>query len=115
MHCRAVPRLPSQIRQRCGGLAIDFLRTRKGLRSHRSDLHQLDNRAMEGCMSTMRFPALRIAGIIVCSASALIICAEAENNRATASPQKKHVVIAAKMLFDGRGNVLRDTRIVVEG
>ena len=58
---------------------------------------------------------MRVPSIIVCLSIFTVICAEAQNNRATASPQKKRVVIAVKMLFDGRGKVLRDTRIVVEG
>src|SRR6185312_13865524 len=66
-------------------------------------------------MSTMRFPTMRIVGIIVCVADALILCAMAQNNPEPVSSQKKRVVIAAKMLLDGRGRVLRDTRIVVEG
>ena len=63
----------------------------------------------------MRFPTMRIVGIIVCVADALILCAMAQNNPVPVSSQKKRVVIAAKVLFDGRGKVLRDTRIVVEG
>jgi len=63
----------------------------------------------------MRFPTMRIVGIIVCVADALILCATAQNNPVPVSSQKKRVVIAAKMLLDGRGKVLRDTRIVVEG
>jgi len=58
---------------------------------------------------------MRIVGIIVCVADALILCAMAQNNPVPVSSQKKRVVIAAKMLLDGRGKVLRDTRIVVEG
>ena len=66
-------------------------------------------------MSMMRFSAMRIVGIIICGAGALIICAAAKNNSVTVPAEKKRVVIAAKMLFDGRGKVLRDTRIVIEG
>src|SRR5436305_15331874 len=58
---------------------------------------------------------MRVSSIIICLLLFTVICAAAENNLATVSPQKKHVVIAAKMLFDGRGKVLRDARIVVEG
>jgi len=59
------------------------------------------------------FRALRIVWIIVCSASALILSGMAES-RATVAPANKRIVIAAKTLFDGRGKVLHDTRIVVE-
>jgi imidazolonepropionase-like amidohydrolase len=58
---------------------------------------------------------MRVASFIICLPIFAIIGAAAENNPATVSPQKKSVVIAAKMLFDGRGKVLRDTHIVVEG
>jgi imidazolonepropionase-like amidohydrolase len=58
---------------------------------------------------------MRVPSIIICLSIFTIICAAAENNPAPVLPQKKRVVIAAKMLFDGRGKVLRDTRIVVEG
>jgi imidazolonepropionase-like amidohydrolase len=58
---------------------------------------------------------MRLSSIIICLSIFTVICAAAENNPATASPQKKRVIIAAKMLFDGRGKVLRDTRIIVEG
>src|SRR5438067_1803415 len=58
---------------------------------------------------------MRVASLIICLSIFAVIGAAAGSNPATVSPQKKHVVIAAKMLFDGRGKVLRDTRIVVEG
>src|SRR5436305_2202303 len=58
---------------------------------------------------------MRVSSIIICLLLFTVICAAAESNPATVSPQKKRVVIAAKMLFDGRGKVLRDTHIVVEG
>ena len=66
-------------------------------------------------MSTIPFRATRIAWIVVCMVSAVVLCAAAENNPASVSSQKKRIVIAAKTLFDGRGKVLRDTHIVVEG
>src|SRR6476646_633849 len=58
---------------------------------------------------------MRVSSIIICFSIFTVICAAAESHPATVSPQQKQVVIAAKMLFDGRGKVLRDTRIVVEG
>jgi imidazolonepropionase-like amidohydrolase len=39
----------------------------------------------------------------------------AQENPTIISPQKEHIVLAAGMLLDGRGQVVRDTRIVVEG
>ncbi len=58
---------------------------------------------------------MRIPSIIVGLSIFTVISAAAENDLVTVSPQKKRVVIAAKLLFDGRGKVLRDTHIVVEG
>ena len=58
---------------------------------------------------------MRVPSIIICLSVLAVMCAAAENNSATVSPQKKRIVIAAKTLFDGHGKVLRDTRIVVEG
>ena len=55
---------------------------------------------------------MRVPSIIICLSVLTVICAAAEN---TVSPQKKRIIIAAKALFDGRGKVLRDTRIVIEG
>ena len=45
----------------------------------------------------------------------LAVSASAQTAAKTPSPQKKQIVIAAKTLLDGRGHVLHDTRIVVEG
>ena len=58
---------------------------------------------------------MRVASLIICLSIFAVIGAAAGSNPATVSPQKKRVVIAAKMLFDGRGKVLRDTRMVTEG
>jgi len=45
----------------------------------------------------------------------LIVCAAAQINSATDQTPKRRIVIGASILLDGRGHVLRDTRIVVEG
>jgi imidazolonepropionase-like amidohydrolase len=42
------------------------------------------------------------------------LCAAAEQNPTAMPGQKKRVIIGVGMLLDGRGHVLRDTRIVVE-
>jgi imidazolonepropionase-like amidohydrolase len=47
--------------------------------------------------------------------SVFLACATAQTNPATVPAEKRRIVIAAGMLFDGRGHVSRDTRIVVEG
>jgi imidazolonepropionase-like amidohydrolase len=58
---------------------------------------------------------MRAPSIIICLSIFTIICAVAGSDPVTVSPEKKRIVIAAKVLFDGHGKVLRDTRIVVEG
>lgn len=58
---------------------------------------------------------MRVASFIICLLIFAVIGAAAENNPAPVSPQKKRVVIAAKIVFDGRGKTLRETHIVVEG
>src|SRR6266568_3189565 len=58
---------------------------------------------------------MRPATVILCVLSMLIVCATAQTNSSTPQAQKRRIVIGASMLLDGRGHVLRDTRIVVEG
>ncbi len=62
-----------------------------------------------------RLPAIRRASIVLCLLAILVICASAQKNPTTVQAQKRRIVIAASVLLDGRGHVLRDTRIVVEG
>src|SRR6266705_4776553 len=62
-----------------------------------------------------RLPAIRRASIVLCLLATLVICASAQKNPTTVQAQKRRIVIGASMLLDGRGHVLRDTRIVVEG
>src|SRR5437763_1233031 len=62
-----------------------------------------------------RLPAIRRASIILCLLATLVICASAQKNPTTVQAQKRRIVIGGSMLLDGRGHVLRDTRIVVEG
>src|SRR5215813_5140369 len=57
---------------------------------------------------------MRLGTTFLCVATMLLLCASAEQSPTTAPPGKR-IVIAAKTLLDGRGNVLHDTRIVVEG
>ena len=56
---------------------------------------------------------MRLAIIVACLVTTFAQRASAQ--KATPSPQKKRIVIAAKLLLDGRGHALHDTRIVVEG
>ena len=53
---------------------------------------------------------MRLARLILC---VLCVCAAAQTSRA--QTPKTRVVIAADVLFDGRGRVIRNTRVVVEG
>ena len=51
----------------------------------------------------------------LCVLSMFIVCGAAHASTATLPAQKNRLVIGAATLLDGRGHVLRDTRIVVEG
>src|SRR6266404_2614474 len=62
-----------------------------------------------------RLPAIRPAGSILCLLTILAICATAQKNPTAGQTQKSRTVIGASMLLDGRGHVLRDTHIVIEG
>src|SRR5437773_10186421 len=62
-----------------------------------------------------RLPAIRRASIVLCLLAILVICASAQKNPTTVQAQKRRIVIGASMLLDGRGHVIRDTRIGVEG
>ena len=57
----------------------------------------------------------QFAGIVLCLLGSLMICAIAQNNPQAPREDKNRNGIAASMLLDGRGHVLRDTRVVVEG
>jgi len=58
---------------------------------------------------------MRLTGIILCILGVLMICATAQKSPTTAPSQKKRIVIGARLLLDGRGHVLPETHIVVEG
>src|SRR5437763_5740183 len=62
-----------------------------------------------------RLPAIRRASIVLCLLAILVTCASAQKNPTTVQAQKRRIVIGGSMLLDGRGHVLRDTSIVVEG
>jgi len=51
----------------------------------------------------------------LCVLSMFVVCATGQTNSSTPQTQKNRIVIGAGTLLDGRGHVLRDTRIVVEG
>src|SRR5213079_1502694 len=50
-----------------------------------------------------------------CALSLLGVCARAERIAAQVPSQSKRIVIAASTVLDGKGGVLHNTRIVIEG
>ncbi|MDT7809161.1 MAG: hypothetical protein QOJ70_2974 [Acidobacteriota bacterium] len=58
---------------------------------------------------------MRFAKTIVYAFGILVVCASAQMVSAQAPEQRQRVVIAAGTVLDGRGRVIHDTRIVVEG
>src|SRR5437763_3665554 len=58
---------------------------------------------------------MRFAKLILCAFSFLIVCAPARRISSQTLAPKPRIVIAASAVLDGRGHVLRNTRIVVEG
>jgi len=58
---------------------------------------------------------MRTAKIILCILTVIGVCAPARRISSQAPARDKRIVIAAGAVLDGRGRVLRDTRIVVEG
>src|ERR1700746_2388530 len=65
---------------------------------------------------TSRFDVQRgPKAIALCVLSMFVVCAAAQASTATPPAQKNRVVIGAGAVLDGRGHMLRDTRIIVEG
>jgi imidazolonepropionase-like amidohydrolase len=58
---------------------------------------------------------MQFAQIIVCAFSILGACALAQGVSSQPPAQSKRIVIAASTVLDGKGHVLHDTRIVIEG
>src|ERR687884_1036094 len=58
---------------------------------------------------------MRSANIILCALGVLGVFAATRKTSAQTPARGKRIVIAASALLDGRGRVLRNTRIVVEG
>lgn len=58
---------------------------------------------------------MRLAKAIVCVFCVVVTCATARRTSSQAHAPERRIVIAASLLLDGRGRVLRDTRVVVEG
>ncbi|MGH9960003.1 MAG: amidohydrolase family protein, partial [Pyrinomonadaceae bacterium] len=58
---------------------------------------------------------MRRTGIILCLFNILTACALGQNASAQGPAQIKRIVIAASTVFDGKGQVWRNTRLVIEG
>jgi len=58
---------------------------------------------------------MRFGKIVLCIWGFLAFCASAESDDSGASPSGKRIVIAASTVLDGRGGVLHNTRLVIEG
>ena len=58
---------------------------------------------------------MRLARIAICALSVSATWASAQQSPPRLSQPIKHIVIAASTVLDGRGHVLHDTRIVIEG
>src|SRR5260370_7735335 len=58
---------------------------------------------------------MRSAKIILCILSSLGICGLPQRLSSQAPAQSKRIVIATSAMLDGKGRVLHNTRIVVEG
>jgi imidazolonepropionase-like amidohydrolase len=58
---------------------------------------------------------MRTAKIILCILSTLSVSAPAQRTSSLTPEQSKRIVIAASTVLDGKGRVLHDTRIVIDG
>ena len=58
---------------------------------------------------------MRSAKVILCVVGIFCVCTPAQQLSPATRPRSKQIVIAASAVFDGKGRVLRDTRIVIEG
>src|SRR5256885_445161 len=58
---------------------------------------------------------MRAVKIVLCIFSILSVCASAQRSSPQTPMQSRRIVIAASAVLDGKGHVLRNTRIVVEG
>lgn len=58
---------------------------------------------------------MRRAGIILCLFNILTVCALGQNASAQTSAPSKRIVIVASTVLDGKGQVRRNTRLVIEG
>ncbi len=58
---------------------------------------------------------MRAAKIVLSLSILFVVCASAQKQSPSMPTQNRRVVIAAGALLDGRGHVIRNTRVVVEG
>src|ERR1041384_6528444 len=64
---------------------------------------------------TYRGAMMRAAKIMLCLFIIFAACVPAQQTSSQVPMQNKRIVIAASTVLDGKGRVLRDTRIVIEG
>src|SRR5437773_1890232 len=60
-------------------------------------------------------PLMRSANTVLATLIILSLWVQAQGIRAQTTQQHKRIVIAASRVLDGKGHVLHDTRIVIEG
>src|SRR3989442_13780422 len=60
-------------------------------------------------------PLMRSANIVLATLVLRSLWVQAQGIRAQTTQQPKRIVIAARTVLDGKGHVLHDTRIVIEG
>ena len=58
---------------------------------------------------------MRSVKLIPCIISVLVLCAPAQQETSRSAARSKRIVIAASAVFDGKGGVLHNTRIVTDG
>src|ERR1051326_2369189 len=81
----------------------------------RKDSGNERNVPFEQLVSRLKNPIMHRALVtIVLMLGVFILCAAAQKDPKAAPEQKRRIVIATNKLFDGRGHVLPETRIVVE-
>ena len=62
-----------------------------------------------------RGTSARLAKLIVCTISILVLCPAAQHGIPPSFGGTRRIIIAGNDIFDGKGSVLHNTRIVIEG
>ena len=58
---------------------------------------------------------MRSVKLILCIVNILVVCAHAQRESSPPTARTTRIVIAASAVFDGKGRVLRNTRILTKG